>query len=102
MKAMTRSELLALPAVVDLETGGRALGIGRTKAFELARAGEWPTPLLSLGRQTYRVPTEHLLRLLGISDRDEQTKGPSAATASGPNVVHLPHSREENDRAQPS
>lgn len=68
MKAMTRHDLLALPAVIDLETAGRALGIGRTKSFELARAGQWPTPLLTLGGSTYRVPTEHLLRLLGISD----------------------------------
>ncbi|GAC1569981.1 MAG: hypothetical protein NVS3B18_01670 [Candidatus Dormibacteria bacterium] len=68
MKAMSREELWQLPAVVDLETAGRALGIGRTKAFELARSGEWPTPLLPLGRATYRVPTEPLLRLLGLAD----------------------------------
>lgn len=80
MKAMSRSELLALPAVVDLETAGRALGIGRTKAFELARAGEWPTVLLSLGPQTYRVPTEPLLRLLGVvSDRSEDSGHPASA-----------------------
>ena len=30
------------PAVTDLVTAGRALGIGRTRAYELARAGQFP------------------------------------------------------------
>jgi hypothetical protein len=62
---MDLDELLALPPVVDLTTSARALGIGRTKAHAMARAGEWPTPLLRLG-SAYRVPTAPLLRLLGI------------------------------------
>lgn len=66
MTALTRDDLLALPAAVDLLTAARALGIGRTKAQELARTGAWPTPLLKLGSQ-YRVPTAHLLLLLGLS-----------------------------------
>lgn len=37
MSGMTRDELLALPAVVDLTTAARALSIGRTRAFELVR-----------------------------------------------------------------
>ena len=31
---MTRDELLALPAVTDLVTAGRAWGLGRTKAYQ--------------------------------------------------------------------
>jgi hypothetical protein len=53
-RALTVEEILALPAAVDLVTAGQALGVGRTKAHELARRGEWPTPLLKLG-VAYRV-----------------------------------------------
>ena len=43
-------ELLALPAAVPLwPTAARALGIGRTKAHQLARAGQFPVPVLRLG-----------------------------------------------------
>ncbi|WP_345608972.1 DNA-binding protein [Pseudonocardia adelaidensis] len=66
---MTRDELLALPVAVDLVTAGRALGIGRTKAHEMVRAGTWPTRVLRLGN-AYRVPTADLRRFLGV-DADE-------------------------------
>ena len=60
MSSMTRAELLDLPVVVDLVTAGKVLGIGRTRAFELARRGEFPVPVLRVGH-TYRVPTAALL-----------------------------------------
>jgi len=63
---MTREELLSLPSAVDMATAARALGIGLTLAYELARAGSFPVRLLRLGRQ-YRVPTADLLRALGVS-----------------------------------
>ena len=66
MSAMTRDELLALPAVIDLRTAARALSIGRTRAFELVRRDQFPVPVLRVGA-TYRVPTAPLLALLGIS-----------------------------------
>lgn len=62
---MTREELLALPASIDLVTAGRALGIGRTLAHELARQGEFPVRVLRLGNR-YRVPTAEVLRALGV------------------------------------
>jgi hypothetical protein len=65
VSAMTRNELLALPAVVDLTTAARALAIGRTRAFELVRSGDFPVPVLRIGA-TYRVPTAPLLGLLGL------------------------------------
>jgi hypothetical protein len=58
MDGMTRAELLALPVAVDLVTAARALGIGRTRAFELARRDAFPVPVLRVG-VTYRVPTAH-------------------------------------------
>lgn len=61
---MSRTELLALPVAVDLVTAGRALGLGRTKAHELARRGEFPCRVLRVGR-AYRVPRAELLATLG-------------------------------------
>lgn len=66
---MTRRELLALPPSVDLVTAGRALGIGRTKTYELARADGLPVRVLRLG-STYRVVTADLLRVLGVEEDD--------------------------------
>jgi hypothetical protein len=61
----TCAELLALPVVVDLPTAARALGLGRSTAYELARRGAFPCPVLRVG-SSYRVPTAGLLRVLGI------------------------------------
>ena len=47
-------------------TAARILGIGRTKAYELARHGEFPCRVIRIG-DLYRVSTADLLRLLGVS-----------------------------------
>ncbi|MEV4229639.1 hypothetical protein AB0J81_21570 [Streptomyces bobili] len=65
-KGMTREELLALPAAVDLDTGNRALCLGRSKGYELAKRGQYPCKVLRLGK-TYRVVTADLLNLLGLA-----------------------------------
>ncbi|MEV7218060.1 hypothetical protein AB0O31_33825 [Kitasatospora cineracea] len=62
---MGRAELLALPAAIDLDTANRAIGLGRSKGYELARLGDYPCRVLRLGKK-YRVITADLLRLLGI------------------------------------
>lgn len=67
--SMSRTELLALPVTVDLVTAARALGLGRTKAYELARAGAFPCRVLRVGR-TYSVPAADLLGLLGVTPPD--------------------------------
>jgi Cu2+-exporting ATPase len=53
---VTRDEARKLPTVVDLPTAGRMLGIGRSASYELVRTGDWPTPVLRLGK-LIRVPT---------------------------------------------
>ncbi|WP_405769627.1 hypothetical protein [Streptomyces sp. NBC_01538] len=65
-KGMTRAELLTLPAAVDLDTGNRALGLGRSKGYELAKRGQYPCKVLRLGK-AYRVVTADLLNLLGLA-----------------------------------
>jgi predicted DNA-binding transcriptional regulator AlpA len=63
---MNAAELRELPPVVDLRTAAAVLHIGRTAAYELVRAGQWPTPILRLGGRI-KVPTAPLLELLGLS-----------------------------------
>ncbi|GAA1100823.1 helix-turn-helix domain-containing protein [Nocardiopsis metallicus] len=64
-RAFTIRELYDLPAVVDLMTAARALHMGRTTAYKLARSGQFPCRLLRYGG-TYRVVTAELLELLGV------------------------------------
>lgn len=67
-----------LPATVDIETAGAVLGIGRSKSYELAKAGQFPVRLLRIGRR-YLVPTNLLLKLLGVDDDTESGRQPAAA-----------------------
>ncbi|MEO3827371.1 DNA-binding protein [Actinomadura sp. B10D3] len=62
---MTPAEIRMLPAMVDVVTAGRAIGVGRTKSYALARAGEFPCRVLRIGG-SYLVPTAGLLALLGL------------------------------------
>jgi hypothetical protein len=66
---MTVEELLALPVSVDLVTAGRAFGLGRTKAFELAQADEFPCRILRVGKK-YRVPRSAIFEALGLGGAD--------------------------------
>ena len=76
---MTADEVRALPAVIDLSTAARALGLGRSAAYELVRTGGWPTPVLRLGR-LIKVPSRPLVELLGLSD---PVPAPAPATTAG-------------------
>ena len=69
MSTMTRAELAALPATVDIPTAAQALSIGRTLAYQLANAGQFPVRVLRLGAR-YRVVTggpDGLLAALGMT-----------------------------------
>jgi hypothetical protein len=73
MPPLLLTELENLPAMVDLMTAARALRIGRTKAYDLARLGEFPCRIIRIG-DLYRVPTTDLLRLLGAADTPALTR----------------------------
>ncbi len=75
---MNRDELSALPTVVDVPTAAQALGLGKTAAYELIRCGEWPTPVLRLGK-LIRIPTAPLLALLGVVPPHAEGAGPAPA-----------------------
>lgn len=64
---LTEEEVRALPVTVDLPTAAKAWGIGRTTAYELARAGEFPCPVLPLGKR-FKVTKAALMRALGYDE----------------------------------
>lgn len=62
---MNTAELAALPAVLDVGTAAKIMGLSRTAAYELIRTDTWPTPVFRLGR-LIRIPTAPILELLGV------------------------------------
>jgi hypothetical protein len=69
---LTVADVLAWPPTVDVETAGAAFGVGRTKAYELARTETFPVPILRLGTRM-RVRRADVLHALGIEDRPGAT-----------------------------
>lgn len=85
----SEDEVRALGVATDLVTAGAVLGIGRTTAHALARAGRFPVPVLRVGRR-YRVPVAPILRLLTCPtagpatwEADANETSDSADAASG-------------------
>lgn len=109
-RAWTAEEVRALGVVTDLVTAGAVFGIGRTKAREMARCGDFPVPVVRLGAQ-YRVPTAPILRALSIDPPDSDAgpaTGPATATnycsttaATTPPALHLAGTTEGARSASP-
>ncbi|MCU1614800.1 MAG: hypothetical protein JWO98_2340 [Frankiales bacterium] len=78
---MNRDELLALPTTTELVTAAKALGIGRTTAYQLARSDQFPVKVLRLGAR-YRVVTSSLLAVLGIEPAAADTRDPDPTTTA--------------------
>jgi hypothetical protein len=76
MMPVTIAQLRA-NATVDLMTAAAALGLGRTKAYELARRQQFPCRVIRIG-EVYRVPTAGLLQLLGVAA--EETRSSTVPT----------------------
>lgn len=55
----------ALGTVTDIVTAGSILGVGRTVAYQLARDGQFPIPVIKVGER-YTVPVGHLLKAIGV------------------------------------
>jgi hypothetical protein len=69
---------LRAAATVDLLTAARALGLGRTKAYDLARHGRFPCRVIRIG-EIYRVPTAGLLELLGLTPEEPRHQAPTGS-----------------------
>ena len=62
---MSEEELAALPVVISLEQAARATGIGRDRAYALARAGQFPIRFLPGHGVRRRISKADLLAYLG-------------------------------------
>ncbi len=67
MRTPTIAQLRNGPPSIGLMTAAAALGIGRTKAYDMAKRGQFPIAVLRIG-DVYRVRTADLLTFLGISE----------------------------------
>jgi hypothetical protein len=59
----TIERVRSLGTVTNVVTAGAALGIGRNKAYELAKLGHFPVRTLKVGRR-YVVPVAGIVELL--------------------------------------
>lgn len=59
-RAWTREKILGLGMTTDIETAAEIIGIGRSKAYQLAKQGEFPVRVRRIGRR-YVVPVRPLL-----------------------------------------
>jgi hypothetical protein len=78
MTPITITQLRAT-TTVDLVTAARALGLGRTKAYALARHDQFPCRVIRIG-DTYRIPTAGLLELLGVTAEEPRGQTSTART----------------------
>ncbi|GLY04998.1 DNA-binding protein [Actinoplanes sp. NBRC 101535] len=62
----TEDRIRALGAVTDLPTAARIFGLGRSLAYDLARDGRFPAPVIRAGTR-YRIPVAGILTVLGLS-----------------------------------
>ncbi|MFJ7523958.1 integrase [Streptomyces griseus] len=76
-QGMTHDELMTLPVAIPLETANRALHLGRTTGYHLARTGRYPVRVLRHGR-AYKVSRYDLHRHLGVAAEQEERTDSSA------------------------
>ena len=69
----TTERVRALGAVTDMATAATLLGISRTLAYQLAKDGQFPVPVIKVGRR-YRVPIPGLLTLLNLDTPEPPAK----------------------------
>ena len=55
------------PATLTIQEAASLLGIGLSSAYEAARTGNFPTPVLRISGR-YVVPTKPLLDALGLDE----------------------------------
>ena len=81
VNGMTPAQLRALPVAVPLVIAAKALNMGRTKAYDLARQGQFPIQVIPCGPK-YVVPRSALLKVLGIEDESTAPRPESPRPAA--------------------
>jgi hypothetical protein len=94
----TLQRVSALGVVTDVPTAGQILGLSRTTAYTLARAGRFPVPVLRVGR-LYRVSVNDLLRVLNLptDPPDGRLERPPARSVDGSNTTGATTVEEHHD-----
>lgn len=70
-RVWTVDEVRRLGMATDVETAASILRIGRTTAYRLVGEGDFPVPVLRVGKR-YVVAVENLLALLGVASSEEE------------------------------
>jgi excisionase family DNA binding protein len=81
-----------LPPTLSLPEAARWLGISRGTAYQLARSGGLPVPVLRLGRRL-RIPTALLLGALGVNAMDSPAVGRGGESPDRPEPLGDAHGR---------
>jgi hypothetical protein len=77
----TAEAIRSWPVTVDVPTAGMCFGLGRDTSYDLARLGQFPTPVLRLGR-SLRVTRAALLLALGMQESTIVAPGSDLASGS--------------------
>src|SRR5215469_8741469 len=81
-RVWTPAEVVALGVVTDVPTAGDILaGLCRDEAYRSVKRGDFPVPVVKVGRHLV-VPVAPILELLRIKSNDEPLSGPAARNPS--------------------
>ena len=80
--AWTAEQIRALGAATNLGTAAAILGIGRSQAYRLVAADQFPAPIIRVGTRVI-VPVAGLLRLLLVDDTDPTPPGTARLDPGG-------------------
>lgn len=81
-RVWTPAEVIALGVRTDVPTAGEILaGLCRDEAYRSVKRGDFPVPVLKVGRRLV-VPVAPILELLGIKPDDQPPSGPAARDSS--------------------
>ncbi len=83
-RGLTIAEIGDLPAVLDLVTARKVLGLGRTKAYGLARTGQFSSPVIQVGK-TYLVPHRRAAVQLYLGKRRDRVSSSIGSRLEPPN-----------------
>lgn len=81
-RVWTPAEVIALGVRTDVPTAGEILaGLCRDEAYRSVKRGDFPVPVVKVGRRLV-VPVAPILELLGIKLDGQRSSGPAARNAS--------------------
>jgi len=81
-RVWTPADVIALGVRTDVPTAGEILaGLCRDEAYRSVKRGDFPVPVLKVGRRLV-VPMAPILELLGIKPDDQPSSRPAARNPS--------------------